>query len=577
MNEIQARKLSAFLAFGFILSCGPRNHAPDVPAIPVGPAYGLPDSTYAFSTSTSDPDGDSVALEFSWGSSTATERTGLMAGGEQVVRYNHWRIPRVYKIRVRAIDKKGRASDWTPEVEIEIVHPDSLPLTPLRPEGPDSVRVGFIEEYSFPTRGPPGESLVLTFDWGDIRIWEEWEISCAAGETVRIRQAFPNEGDWHVRARAQDGRTETRSPWSAGHRTKVRDAPTTGWERVYDAEEFYSVAPTGDGDLALTGAWGLLGGLVLLKADMSGNVVWWQEYESLGFDGVSVRETSDGGLIVAGSWLWMPGSGTDIARTDGNGRLLWHKYYGRSYTGCGVRQAPDGGFVVATGYSLLKTDKYGDSLWAVECGAWYVELTPDRGYVVSGSRMGSTALTKFDSTGAVLWSRLLGAPPVYGVAIEVLPDGGYILAGDSAGETLLWKVNADGKPIWKRRCFGVGDNWVGDVSVATNGDVLLSGTADNAPYLARTDAQGKLKWQRRLCREGFCVELLPTADGGCVVAGADWGEELYGAALWKVDENGGIGPEGYKAGAGARGGARTAWRARAERLRSAMRGERGVR
>jgi len=472
---------------------------------------------------------------------------------------------------VRARDTRGGVSDWSQGLSVDVVNTAALPLSPLRPLGPDSVRVGFIEEYLFPTRGPAGESLLLRLDWGDRPVSYEWEASCLAGETVKARQALWRDGDCYVSALAKDVDTHTRSKWSPGKLTRVEIQPGAGWARVYDqVTEFLSVAPTRDGGLVAAGG-GEWENLALLKTDVSGNVLWMRR-ETLGFVGLSVRQTEDGGFVVVG--FWYMDSGVEVARTDENGELLWHRSYDEFAYGAAVRQAPDGGFVVATGDVLLKLDGNGDSLWAVECGADYVELTPDHCCISSGSIDGRTTLTKVDSSGSVLWSRVLGVRPVYGGAVKVLPDGGYVLAGDSVDKALIWKVDATGSPVWRHVYSAVGHPWVNNVGIAEDGDLLVVGETDAASYLARTDAQGRMKWQRELAPNGRAHEILATPDNGCVVVGADW--DASGATLWKVDENGGIGPTGFEAGlpagAGGRGGTRTAQQARAERLRSAMRG-----
>ena len=63
--------VSAVLALAAISSCsGTKNRAPGVPAIPTGPAYCAKDTIHTYTTTATDPDGDSVAVRFDWGDST---------------------------------------------------------------------------------------------------------------------------------------------------------------------------------------------------------------------------------------------------------------------------------------------------------------------------------------------------------------------------------------------------------------------------------------------------------------------------------------------------------------------------
>ncbi len=59
---IAAGMLAAIIAG---LSCQ-RNQAPEVPLVPSGPTLCYRDSTYVFTTTVSDPDGDSVLVRFQW-------------------------------------------------------------------------------------------------------------------------------------------------------------------------------------------------------------------------------------------------------------------------------------------------------------------------------------------------------------------------------------------------------------------------------------------------------------------------------------------------------------------------------
>ena len=49
------------------LSCKKKNKPPDTPSIPSGPTRGVIDTTYIFTTSSTDPDEDSICYQFDWG------------------------------------------------------------------------------------------------------------------------------------------------------------------------------------------------------------------------------------------------------------------------------------------------------------------------------------------------------------------------------------------------------------------------------------------------------------------------------------------------------------------------------
>src|SRR5689334_22908541 len=75
--------------------------------------------------------------------------------------------------------------------------------------------------------------------------------------------------------------------------------------------------------------------------------------------------------------------------------------------------------------TLVKTDKYGDTVWTRKYGYWgyLCELTgivqtADGGYIVTGDYNGDILLLKIDSGGNLNWARTYG---------DTLNDAGYII------------------------------------------------------------------------------------------------------------------------------------------------------
>lgn len=206
------------------------------------------------------------------------------------------------------------------------------------------------------------------------------------------------------------------------------------WSKTFggtNSDYTISVQQTNDGGYILCGtaeSYGAGGSdIYLIKTDTIGDLVWTKTYGgTVGEEGNSVQQTSDGGYIVAGYTYSFGAGNSDIylIRTDANGDTLWSKTYGGTNADLGfsVRQTTDGGFIISGNtlsfgagngdIYLIKTDTIGDVLWTKafggtggEAGYSYVRQTIDGGYIISGKTYsfgfgnGDFYLIKTDSSG----------------------------------------------------------------------------------------------------------------------------------------------------------------------------------
>jgi len=154
----------------------------------------------------------------------------------------------------------------------------------------------------------------------------------------------------------------------------------TNYDKAYSVKQTYDGGYIVAGYTASFGAGGF--DIFLIKTDASGNVQWAKTYGGTSDDvAFSVQQTSDGGYIVAGAAASF-GVGVDIflIKTDANGNVQWAKTYGGTSTDLAesVRQTSDGGYIVAGHtYSfgaggrdifLIKTDANGNIIWAKTYG-----------------------------------------------------------------------------------------------------------------------------------------------------------------------------------------------------------------
>jgi hypothetical protein len=219
----------------------------------------------------------------------------------------------------------------------------------------------------------------------------------------------------------------------------------------------YSVQQTSDGGYIIGGITDSIAGdssdVYLIKTNSIGTILWTKTYGGIGDDeGYSVQQTTDGGYIITGETSSFGAGGYDVylIKTDSIGDTLWTKTYGGpgDDEGFCVKQTSDGGFIIAgetafgVGHSnayLIKTDSIGDTLWTKTYGgggtefAQSVQLTADGGYILLGfsNDFGGLKfyLIKTDSIGDTLWTKSLGMSFNFGTSCQQTTDGGYILAG----------------------------------------------------------------------------------------------------------------------------------------------------
>lgn len=107
---------------------GGANSPPDKPNIPSGSTEGKIGVNYNFSTSTTDPDGDQVRYNFSWGDGTYSGWIGSYLSGEVISASHNWSEKGQYQIKVKARDYWGGESDWSDPLPIKMPYSYDKPI-----------------------------------------------------------------------------------------------------------------------------------------------------------------------------------------------------------------------------------------------------------------------------------------------------------------------------------------------------------------------------------------------------------------------------------------------------------------
>jgi hypothetical protein len=326
-------------------------------------------------------------------------------------------------------------------------------------------------------------------------------------------------------------------------------APGIQWQNALGGTSFdqvKSVIYTADGGFAAAGITTSSNGDVttnygygdvwVVKLNSSGSLQWQKSYGGSADEGAqSIRQTADGGFIVAGASTSADGDVTEnkglndiwILKLDASGNLQWQKSYGGSSVEIAydIQQTTDLGYIVA-GYTIsnngdvsgnhgfedmwiLKLDAAGNLDWQKTFGgtmderAFSIQQTNDGGYIAAGYTKSTNGditnyygnydwwIVKMHSDGSLQWQKSFGGSQ-NDQCYSIIPatDGGYIAAGKTA---------------------------------SNNGDVTINKGAHDL-WVVKMDETGNLQWQKTYGGSGVdqAYEIKAVSSGGYVIAGSSY-------------------------------------------------------
>jgi hypothetical protein len=215
----------------------------------------------------------------------------------------------------------------------------------------------------------------------------------------------------------------------------------------------------------------------ITRLSETGQVRWDKQLSYPASQGVNkIYKTADGGYIILGSSIHTNEAGPLIIKLDNNGNIVWKEVvngaivYGpmddqkgsTSFTS--IRQTADGGYILAgsmdiyirdeyrtqSGIMLVKLNSDGTGNWwkfyhqgdLSQAGILDIELFPDNGFVAVGwvlenkyiASYASPMLAKLDSSGNIEWMKSYQSANYNNIefsSIELIAEG-YIIAGHVA-------------------------------------------------------------------------------------------------------------------------------------------------
>jgi len=95
--------------------------APNTPEAPTGLTVVKTIMAYTFNVTTTDPDGDQVYYQWSWGDNTTSDWLGPFTSGETASASHRWESQGSYQIKVKAKDTYNWSSTWSDPLNITVL------------------------------------------------------------------------------------------------------------------------------------------------------------------------------------------------------------------------------------------------------------------------------------------------------------------------------------------------------------------------------------------------------------------------------------------------------------------------
>jgi hypothetical protein len=319
----------------------------------------------------------------------------------------------------------------------------------------------------------------------------------------------------------------------------------------------YHMITTFDGNYFLIGYSQSYGSgdvdVLLMKVDQNGNLIWQKTYGGSGNDyGQDIIATSDGNYVIVGSSN--SGASTyeaNLIKIDPAGNLIWNRMLGGAFDDFGrsVKQCSDGSLIVlgctmefgnGDAY-LIKTDNAGVFQWNKAIGGSgydegaYINVNSDGSFTFLIRDSSTVAMdidvriVKTDPAGTVIWSKAYGGdkkdtPKM----IQPTSDGGYIVAAISRSfgwvnpDMWIMKFDNAGDTTWTRHYGGVNNEHCYVVREQPDGSYIAVGKTasygpDMDPIFLKLNSNGTLAvgiHEQRLVYNN--IRLYPNPGNGII-------------------------------------------------------------
>ncbi len=188
------------------------NNPPNTPSKPSGPSSGNMGSSLSFSTSTTDPDDDSVKYGWDWnGDDTIDEWSSFLSSGSVDTRSHSWSSVGTYDVQVIAEDSNSGQSAFSISKTVVITSSNNPPNKPII-NGPTSGKTGDSYTYIVSTEDSDEDQVFYWIEWDDSTN-SGWLGPYDSGLSVSSSHIWSANGTYSIKVKSKDNYGDE-SPWS---------------------------------------------------------------------------------------------------------------------------------------------------------------------------------------------------------------------------------------------------------------------------------------------------------------------------------------------------------------------------
>ena len=193
--EVQSGCDFDFITYGYNVSS-----PPNVPLRPTGPTLISTGSSYSYSTSTSDAEGDQLYYKFDWDDGTDSGWLGPYNSGSTITKSHQWNEPGEYYIKVKAKDIHNVEYSWSSTLKVR-----NYNNPPDKPEIFSGLAAIVDQKFKIDTRTfeMDNDVLYLIADWDD-GADSEWVGAYDSSENVSLTHTWHKTGTYKIKVKAKD-------------------------------------------------------------------------------------------------------------------------------------------------------------------------------------------------------------------------------------------------------------------------------------------------------------------------------------------------------------------------------------